>query len=92
MKQEELTQVKALIANINTYSHLFKGINLSKEIKSFEISMYYEDTHNIERSLNKITFTDYSVKSFDTYENMLNYLKGMSDFVDMIKKEKDNND
>ena len=89
MKRDELKKVQLLITNIDTYSHLLKGINLKKEIQSFNTSMYYDYKNNTEKVLNEIIFTDGSSILFDSYENMLNYLKGMSEFVDMIKTEKD---
>lgn len=91
MLLEQKKQVQLLIANINTYAHLFKGINLKKEIQSINTGVYYDDKNNVEKVLNEIIFTDGSVALFDTYENMMNYLKGMSDIIDMIKTEKDDN-
>lgn len=85
MKKNEIRDLKDLLININSYSHLFKGINLTKEIQGVNVNFYYEDKNSIERNINEIIFTDSSRLVFYTYDEMLNYLKGMSDLVDMIK-------
>lgn len=90
MKKNEIRNLQDLLININSYSHLFKGINLTKEIQGVNVNFYYEDKNSIEKNINEIIFTDSSRLVFYTYEEMLNYLKGMSDLVDMIKVKNKN--
>ena len=90
MTKKEFQELQDLLININSYSHLFKGINLTKEIQCVDTNFYYDDKNHVEKNVNEIIFTDKSRLVFYTYDEMKSYLKGMSDFVDMIKA-KDNN-
>lgn len=91
MLLEQKKQIQQLISNVNTYSHLFKGINLRKEIQLINTSLCYDDKNNVEKTLNEVVFTDGVIVSFNTYEELNSYLQGMNDFIDMIdNKIKDN--
>ena len=91
MLLEQKKQIQQLISNINTYSNLFKDINLRKEIQLINTSLCYDYKNNVEKTLNEIVFTDGVIVSFNTYEELNSYLQGMNDFIDMIdNKIKDN--
>ena len=88
MSKYEFQDLQLWLDNINTYSHLIKGIDLKKKIKAININFYYDDENHVEKNINEIIFTDSGRLVFHTYEEMKSYIRGMSNLIDVIKATK----
>ena len=84
-KKEELS---LLITRCNKEFSVIKGVDVKKNIKKVIITYDFDYDTYTASNINRLIYDDNSMITFNTYEELIAYLKGCNEMITNIKINK----